>query len=380
MSKDKDTAEDEVGPAPESGVKVTPAPLAEMSERTRELMSRALFDRDGEPLTIFTTIARHPKLFASWLPFASRLLSGGSLDRRLTELVILRVAWNMGSDYEWGQHAEISAALGIPRADIDPVDAGSPVVRPPPEWRVSSLAGDANVELAEGSFGKRGLVATLTQAGLPRAEIRRVAQAFEGIRRIDRPRASDTFVLAKDKGKGTLVAFEYATSPFDVWQARRRRGQRGRPHRRQEARALRRAPARRPRPPRECRSREGDHGRGLRPEIALAVDDALEGHVEPGPFAPACGCASPRREDWVEGAFVRVKVEAIEFVPKSRLAATGLLLRARCARDAWIRAPRTGGRLLRREGQAALSRSVPLAARRSRGSRHASIRSACIRC
>jgi len=115
---------DAVSPAPVSGPKVTPAPLAEMSERTREVMSRALFDRDGEPLTIFATVARHPKLFASWLPFAGRLLSGGSLDRRLTELVILRVAWNMGSDYEWGQHAEISAALGIPRVDIDRITAG----------------------------------------------------------------------------------------------------------------------------------------------------------------------------------------------------------------------------------------------------------------
>jgi alkylhydroperoxidase family enzyme len=117
-------AEDTWGPAPVPAPKVTPATLAEMNERTRELMSRALFDRDGEPLSIFTTIARHPKLFASWLPFASRLLSGGSLDRRLTELVILRVAWNMGSDYEWGQHAEISAALGIPRADIDRITSG----------------------------------------------------------------------------------------------------------------------------------------------------------------------------------------------------------------------------------------------------------------
>jgi 4-carboxymuconolactone decarboxylase len=120
----KHSPEDETGTEPVSRPKVTPVPLAEMSERTREAMSRALLDREGEPLTIFTTIARHPKLFVSWIPFASRLLAGGTLERRLTELVILRVAWNMRSDYEWGQHAEISAALGIPRADIDRIPAG----------------------------------------------------------------------------------------------------------------------------------------------------------------------------------------------------------------------------------------------------------------
>jgi alkylhydroperoxidase family enzyme len=139
--------EDEMGPALLSGAKVAPVPLAEMSERTRELMSRALFDQHGEPLTIFTTIARHPKLFASWLPFASRLLSGGSLDRRLTELVILRVAWNTRSEYEWGQHAEISAALGIPRADVDRITMGPGA----PGWSgLEALLLDATDELHTG--------------------------------------------------------------------------------------------------------------------------------------------------------------------------------------------------------------------------------------
>lgn len=106
------------------GPKLLPVPLAEMDARTRELIQRANLARDGEPLHIFGTLARHPRLFASWLPFASRLLTGGSLDRRLTELVILRVAYNMGNDYEWGQHAEISANLGIEQATIARVTIG----------------------------------------------------------------------------------------------------------------------------------------------------------------------------------------------------------------------------------------------------------------
>src|SRR6185369_5845497 len=91
---------------------------------------------------------------------------------------------------------------------------------PPPIWRVANLKGDANVEVSEGTFGKNGLVESLTKAGLPRTEIKRLAHAFDGLRRIDRPAATDSFVFAKDKAKGTVVAFEYISSPLDVWQAR----------------------------------------------------------------------------------------------------------------------------------------------------------------
>lgn len=108
-----------------SQARLTPLRLAEMSERTREQLARNNLTPNGsEPLAIFATLARHPKLLGSWLPFGGRLLAGGSLDRRLTELVILRTAYNMGNVYEWGQHVEISAALGIEQAAIERIAAG----------------------------------------------------------------------------------------------------------------------------------------------------------------------------------------------------------------------------------------------------------------
>jgi len=117
-------SQDEVGPARSSYPKLAPVPLAEMSERTREQLSRVKLVQDGEPLAVFGTLARHPKLFASWLPFAGRLLEGGTLDRRCTELIILRAAANMGSDYEWGQHVQIGTDLGIERDTIERVLVG----------------------------------------------------------------------------------------------------------------------------------------------------------------------------------------------------------------------------------------------------------------
>jgi N-formylmaleamate deformylase len=115
-------------PAP----RVTPVPLAEMNERTRELISRAKLDTHGEPLSVFGTIARHPKLFAAWLPFASRLMAGGSLERRLIEIVILRVAYNMDNDYEWGQHLEISASFGVDQAAVERIIEGPAAAGWPP--------------------------------------------------------------------------------------------------------------------------------------------------------------------------------------------------------------------------------------------------------
>lgn len=116
--------QDELRQSYPSQARLTPLRLAEMSERTREQISRTNLAPDGEPLAIFGTIARHPKLLAAWLPFGGRLLAGGSLDRRLTELVILRTAYNMGNEYEWGQHVPISMAFGVDRATIDRVVAG----------------------------------------------------------------------------------------------------------------------------------------------------------------------------------------------------------------------------------------------------------------
>src|SRR6266540_6897829 len=60
------------------------------------------------PLTLFTTLARDPRLF-------QRFMSGGLLDRgnltlRQRELVIDRVTARCGSEYEWGVHVALFGA------------------------------------------------------------------------------------------------------------------------------------------------------------------------------------------------------------------------------------------------------------------------------
>ncbi|MBE7325493.1 carboxymuconolactone decarboxylase family protein [Nocardioides sp. Y6] len=77
-----------------------------------------------EPPAIFLTLGRNRGLFWGWLHFAGRLMPGGRLPRRETELVILRVATLAGSDYEFSHHARLGRRAGIGPAELERVVAG----------------------------------------------------------------------------------------------------------------------------------------------------------------------------------------------------------------------------------------------------------------
>jgi NAD(P)-dependent dehydrogenase (short-subunit alcohol dehydrogenase family)/alkylhydroperoxidase family enzyme len=79
----------------------------------------------GRPPNVFTTLARHRALFRRWLVFAGGLMPGGVLPRADTELVILRVAHNCGSEYEWRHHERIGRAAGLTAEEIARVRHGA---------------------------------------------------------------------------------------------------------------------------------------------------------------------------------------------------------------------------------------------------------------
>jgi alkylhydroperoxidase family enzyme len=78
-----------------------------------------------EPHRVFTTLARHRRLFRRWLPLADMLLLRGDLPRSDTELLILRTAWNCRCWYQWVQHARLAQAHGLPSTVVDAI----------PDWR-----------------------------------------------------------------------------------------------------------------------------------------------------------------------------------------------------------------------------------------------------
>jgi NAD(P)-dependent dehydrogenase (short-subunit alcohol dehydrogenase family)/alkylhydroperoxidase family enzyme len=73
---------------------------------------------------LFTTLARHRRLFRAWLLFGGALMPGGSLPRSDTELVILRVAHNCDCEYERRHHERLALAAGLDAHDVERIRSG----------------------------------------------------------------------------------------------------------------------------------------------------------------------------------------------------------------------------------------------------------------
>jgi alkylhydroperoxidase family enzyme len=110
--------------------RIPPLASADWPAEIREILTADL--GEGSPLgaatlgqlNLFTTVARHPGPFKPWLLLGRSLLMRGALPFADRELLILRVARNTGSEYEWGQHVKIVLDGGIDRATVDRVAAG----------------------------------------------------------------------------------------------------------------------------------------------------------------------------------------------------------------------------------------------------------------
>ena len=109
------------GPVP----RLAPAPTAPLGLLARLVAKAAARVTGGEQPRVFTTLARHRRLFRWWLPFAGSLLLRSELPRADAELVVLRTACNCRSRYEWAQHVALARRAGVPPAAIDAV----------PDWR-----------------------------------------------------------------------------------------------------------------------------------------------------------------------------------------------------------------------------------------------------
>jgi len=107
------------------GPRIPPGSTAEIGP-VNALIARAigLATRTGPP-NIFTTLARHRRLFRPWLRFAGRLMPGGKLPRADTELLILRTAHNCGCEYEWRHHVRLGKRAGLSGEQIERIRSGT---------------------------------------------------------------------------------------------------------------------------------------------------------------------------------------------------------------------------------------------------------------
>ncbi len=72
----------------------------------------------GTPPNLYRQLANHPKVIAAWNEFARTLRHDSRTPRALRELMILRGAQLMRSEYEWAQHLKMARKAGVREAQI----------------------------------------------------------------------------------------------------------------------------------------------------------------------------------------------------------------------------------------------------------------------
>ena len=82
----------------------------------------------GEPPNLYKGLGNHAKLVAAWTEFSKTLRHDTRTPRELRELMILRGAQLMNSEYEWAQHLRMARAAGVPERQIAAL----------PDWRRSN--------------------------------------------------------------------------------------------------------------------------------------------------------------------------------------------------------------------------------------------------
>lgn len=78
----------------------------------------------GSDLNVFRTLANHPDLLRRWMVFTNHVMFKSTLPQRVRELLILRVGFLCGSEYEWGVHAMMARQSGMSDEDLRAIQAG----------------------------------------------------------------------------------------------------------------------------------------------------------------------------------------------------------------------------------------------------------------
>ncbi|NDK88181.1 carboxymuconolactone decarboxylase family protein [Gordonia desulfuricans] len=73
---------------------------------------------------IFSTLGRSRGLFRAWLYFSARQMPFGTLSRKDSEMVIIRVAHLRGSEYELDHHRRLGKRAGLSGDEIERILAG----------------------------------------------------------------------------------------------------------------------------------------------------------------------------------------------------------------------------------------------------------------
>jgi 4-carboxymuconolactone decarboxylase len=139
--------------------RLTPLGPAQRTEEQRQLLSAV---RGDEAPNLFSTVARHPALFRTWLPFCMQLLAHSVFPPRERELLIIRTASLCGSAYELEHHLKIGAEVGLTGHDLASVTGEASQAWTPRERLLVAAADELHANHAICDATWRGLSALLT--------------------------------------------------------------------------------------------------------------------------------------------------------------------------------------------------------------------------
>lgn len=105
--------------------RIYPVDPANADEETKGLLDFFEKKQDGRPDNVFATFANHIELFKSFSSLGNHILFNSTLPAREREILILRIGWLCGAEYEWGQHVEMGKKSGLTEEEIRRIAKGA---------------------------------------------------------------------------------------------------------------------------------------------------------------------------------------------------------------------------------------------------------------
>ncbi len=153
--------------------RIAPLEKTAWTDAQREIL--APYEQSGRLYNVFTTMAQHPALAKDWLVFGSYILSRSTLPPRDRELLILRIGYLCGSEYEWAQHVRLAKGIGFTDEDVAALAKGpadkhwSPfeanLVRAADELHADSCITDATWHALAAKYSKEQMMDTVFTVG-----------------------------------------------------------------------------------------------------------------------------------------------------------------------------------------------------------------------
>ena len=102
--------------------RIAPVPVDEQTEAERALLDP---NGTGRPvINLYATLVRFPPLYQPRAVQSEYIRTGSTLSGRVREMLILRVGWLCGAEYEWAQHAPIARREGLTDDEVRGIAIG----------------------------------------------------------------------------------------------------------------------------------------------------------------------------------------------------------------------------------------------------------------